>query len=144
MPKRPHHESDFAYYVSTMSIEETHEPSEPINWPDGHVSVVREPKAVSSLDRVKLAEIAVSMTGMDEDECIVVGLAGHRHFLHSTTARALSDKLVKQYGRAVEVTIHGVRHRLGEKASRAFQQALQRRLAEWNKMHSGSKGWSKV
>jgi hypothetical protein len=127
-----------------MTIEETHEPNEPINWPDGHVSVVREPQGATSPERVKLAQISVSMTELDEDECIVVGLADHRHFLHSTTARALSDKLATQNGRAVEITIHGVRHRLGEKATKAFQQVLQRRLAEWNKKNSGSKGWSEV
>ena len=54
----------------------THEPAVPINWPDGH--------------------IGVEQTGDDEGECIVVTIHGTRHYLHSTTAQALSQKLEEQ------------------------------------------------
>jgi hypothetical protein len=71
----------------------THEPDEPIDWPDGHVRV--------------------ELTGSEEDECIKVWVHGHTHFLHSTTARALQDKLVKALaewnaGRAEALSVLGV------------------------------------
>lgn len=53
---------------------ETHEPAEPRNWPDGHVSV--------------------ALTDDDVDECVAVTIHGVTHYLHSTTARALSDALL--------------------------------------------------
>lgn len=52
----------------------THEPAVPLNWPDGHV--------------------AVAMTGADQMECIEVTIHGVKHYLHSTTARELSDMLL--------------------------------------------------
>lgn len=51
----------------------THEPVEPVNWPDGHVGV--------------------AITDLDENECIEVTVHGVRHYLHSTTARELSNML---------------------------------------------------
>ncbi|MGN7222345.1 hypothetical protein ACTHQN_05745 [Curtobacterium flaccumfaciens] len=52
---------------------ETHEPAVPRNWPDGHVGV--------------------AITDPDDDECIEVTIHGVRHYLHSTTARELSNML---------------------------------------------------
>lgn len=127
-----------------MTIQETHEPDEPINWPDGHVSVVREPRSADSRERIKLADIDVKLTDLEDDECILVSLAGCRHYLHSTTARALSDKLIIHDGHAVAITIHDVKHSVGRNASRALRQTLQRRLTEWNTTHAGSMGWSGV
>jgi hypothetical protein len=106
--------------------------------------VEREPQSARSEDRLKLVDIAVDLTGIDEDECVVVRLADHRHFLHSTTARALSEKLIKQEGRAVLIRIHGIEHTAGRNASRALGQALQRRLSEWNRVNAGSPGWTTV
>lgn len=117
-----------------MSPHETHEPEEPINWPEGHVSVEREPRDANSGDRVKLADVGVLITGDDELECIRVSLAGYRHFLHSSTARALSDQLAAHDGHAVAITIHEVTQTAGMKASRALRQSLERRLTEWNKI----------
>ena len=57
-----------------MLVEETHEPPVPQNWPDGHV--------------------AVTLTRDSEAECIEVTIHGVRHYLHSTTARELSNMLV--------------------------------------------------
>jgi hypothetical protein len=116
-----------------MSATETHEPDEPINWPEGHVLVERETRNAEPLDRLKLAEVGVSITDMDADECILVALADHKHFLHSTTAKALSDQLLSHDGHAVAITIHGVTHTVGQNASRGLRQTLERRLTEWNK-----------
>jgi hypothetical protein len=55
-------------------IRETHEPAVPQNWPDGHV--------------------AVELTGAEEAECIEVTIHDVRHYLHSTTARELSNMLL--------------------------------------------------
>jgi hypothetical protein len=55
-------------------VKETREPPLPQNWPDGHV--------------------AVTLTGNDEAECIEDTTRGVRHYLHSTTARELSNTLV--------------------------------------------------
>jgi len=57
-------------------VKETHEPPVPQDWPDGHVSVV--------------------LTNDDIGECIEVTIHGVRHYLHSTTARALSDRLIER------------------------------------------------
>lgn len=127
-----------------MTVNETREPDEPTDWPDGHVSVAREPQSAKPEDRLKLADVAVDLTGIDADECVVVRLADHRHFLHSTTARALSEKLIGHDGRAVLITIHGVEHTAGRNASRALRQALQRRLSEWNRLNAASPGWAAV
>lgn len=55
-------------------VKETHEPRVPVNWPDGHV--------------------AVALTDDNIGECIEVTVHGVRHYLHSTTARELSDRLI--------------------------------------------------
>ena len=55
-------------------IKETHEPKVPFNWPDGHV--------------------AVRLTDDDVGECVEVTIHGVRHYLHSTTARELSNRLI--------------------------------------------------
>ena len=51
----------------------THEPGVPHDWPDGHVGV--------------------ELTGDNQGECIEVRIHGVRHYLHSTTARELSNML---------------------------------------------------
>jgi hypothetical protein len=118
-----------------MSPNETHEPEVPSpTWPDGHVSVERESRGANSGDRVKLAEIGVSITGPDEVECIRVTLADYEHFLHSSTARELGNQLAANDRRAVSITIHDVIHTAGVNASRALRQTLERRLIEWNKV----------
>lgn len=53
---------------------ETHEPDIPRDWPRGHVSV--------------------ALTDDDQDECIEITIHGVRHYLHSTTARELSNMLL--------------------------------------------------
>ncbi len=57
-------------------ITETYEPSVPQDWPHGHV--------------------AVALTDDDKDECIEVTVHGVKHYLHSSTARALSDMLLER------------------------------------------------
>jgi hypothetical protein len=57
----------------TVVVRETHEPTVPENWPDGHV--------------------AVTLTGDDVGECIEVTIHGVKHYLHSTTARELTNML---------------------------------------------------
>lgn len=57
-------------------VRETHEPAVPINWTEGHVSV--------------------DLTADEVDECIEVSIHGVRHYLHSTTARELSNMLLKR------------------------------------------------
>lgn len=54
----------------------THEPEVPTNWPDGHVDV--------------------DLTGIEDDECIVVTIHGVRHYLHTTTAHELNKKLTSR------------------------------------------------
>lgn len=54
-------------------VTETHEPPLPQNWPHGHVGV--------------------ALTGDDQDECIEVTIHGVRHYLHTSTARELSQML---------------------------------------------------
>ncbi|MFB2554903.1 hypothetical protein [Herbiconiux liangxiaofengii] len=51
----------------------THEPMIPTNWPYGHVGV--------------------AITDPSDDECIEVTIHGVRHYLHSSTARELSNML---------------------------------------------------
>lgn len=62
---------------------------------------------------MKLADLGVSLTDPDDDDCILVSVADYKHFLHSTTARALSDQLFAHDGHAVAITIHGVTHAVG-------------------------------
>jgi hypothetical protein len=62
------------YPGPSADVDETHEPDVPENWPNGHVSV--------------------ALTSRDVDECIEVTIHGVKHYLHSTTARALSNMLL--------------------------------------------------
>jgi hypothetical protein len=55
---------------------ETHEPKQPHNWPHGHV--------------------AVALTGSENDECVRLTVHGVDHYLHSTTARELSNMLLSR------------------------------------------------
>ncbi len=52
---------------------ETHEPATPQNWPRGHVDV--------------------AITDPQADECIAVTVHGVKHYLHSPTARELTNML---------------------------------------------------
>lgn len=54
----------------------THEPEAPRDWPNGHVGV--------------------ALTGDEQGECIEVTIHGVKHYLHSTTARELSNMLVSR------------------------------------------------
>jgi predicted phosphohydrolase len=59
--------------IQRVLVKVTHEPAVPQNWPDGHVSV--------------------TLTDSNVDECIEVTIHGVKHFLHSTTARELNNRL---------------------------------------------------
>lgn len=59
---------------SGVVVGETHEPAVPQNWPDGH--------------------IGVALTDDEVGECIEITIHDVKHYLHSTTARELSDRLV--------------------------------------------------
>lgn len=60
--------------IQPLAPRATHEPPVPINWPDGHV-------------QTKLADLV-------DKECIIVTIHGIDHYLHATTARELSNKLI--------------------------------------------------
>lgn len=60
--------------TGTHSPTPTHEPAVPQDWPMGHVSVALTPDEI--------------------DECIEVVIHGAKHYLHSTTARELSNMLL--------------------------------------------------
>ena len=62
--------------VQRVLVKETHEPPIPQNWPDGHV--------------------AVALTTDDIEECIEITIHGVKHYLHASTARELSDRLVSR------------------------------------------------
>lgn len=62
--------------MSQKIVTETHEPDVPRHWPEGHVSV--------------------ALTDDDQDECIEITIHGVRHYLHSSTARELSNMLVER------------------------------------------------
>lgn len=57
-----------------LPVSETHEPFVPQDWPDGHVGV--------------------ALTDDEMGECIEVTIHGVRHYLHSSTARELSNMLL--------------------------------------------------
>lgn len=61
---------------SASPVRETHEPETPRNWPHGHVGV--------------------ALTAEDQDECVEVTVHGVKHYLHSTTARELSNMLLEK------------------------------------------------
>lgn len=70
-------------------IRKTHEPWPPRDWPHGHV--------------------AVELTGDEIDECVEVVIHGVEHYLHSTTARELSNMLLQRLNEWNEkVKGHGV------------------------------------
>lgn len=111
---------------------ETHEPEYPVNWPYGHVSVERASRSDSDPD-VLTSNVAVSITDSSKDECLSIDLGETRHFLHSTTARELSNMLLALNGLPVRVTIHGVEHRAGGAAARALNKELLAKITEWNR-----------
>jgi hypothetical protein len=76
--------------------------------------------------------VGVTITDPDDDECLMIRLGEHRHYLHSTTTRELSNMVLAHGERAAAITIHGVTHTLNQKAVRALSQSLQRRLEEWS------------
>lgn len=115
-----------------MSTQETHEPDIPINWPHGHVAVSDEPAGADARDRLRLRDVEVTITDPDDDECMMIRLGGHQHYLHSTTTRELSDMMQTRGDRAAAVTVHGVTHTLNATAARSLAQLLQKRLSEWN------------
>lgn len=116
-----------------MTTQETHEPDVPVNWPYGHVAVSSEADGAEAGDRLRLNDVGVTITDLEDDECMMIRLGEHRHYLHSTTTREFSN-MVRAHGeRAAAVTIHGVTHTLNQKAVRALSQLLQRRLDEWNR-----------
>jgi hypothetical protein len=120
-----------------MTQRETHEPDEPINWPHGHVGVSTPSPDADKSERVWLQDVAVTITDADEDECMMITLGDHDHYLHSTTTRELSEMLIPFAftDRTAAVTIHGVTHHLNSKASRSLSILLQQRLEEWNREH---------
>ena len=61
--------------IQTVQERVTHEPRIPQDWPHGHVGV--------------------ELTGDEIDECIKVRIHGHDHYLHSSTARELSNMLLE-------------------------------------------------
>lgn len=114
-----------------------------MDWPGGHVSVVPDKSAPTRPERLRLADIQVLLTDESDEECVVVLLGGHRHYLHSTTARVLSDELLR-IERSATITIHQVKHSAGRNVTSALGKAIQRRLAEWNRIHEGERGWLRV
>ena len=63
----------------------THEPKKPVNWPRGHVRA----------QLVRATDVGVELTDDKIGECICVTIHGNKHYLHSTTARALEKMLRK-------------------------------------------------
>lgn len=60
------------------------------------------------------------LTGPDDDECVRVTIHGVAHLLHATTARALSDALLK----TLDAYNDEIRAMLADPAARASQQAV--------------------
>ncbi|UOE43173.1 hypothetical protein [Agromyces larvae] len=116
-----------------MTAIETHEPVEPIDWPNGHVQVAAAPRLAGSEHSLSDADINVALTAEDANECILITIGEARHYLHSTTARALSDKLLAFNGPPVMITIHGITHTTGGATARASNTSLRARLVEWNR-----------
>lgn len=112
---------------------ETHEPAVPIDWPHGHVAVMRMDPAARQLQQLATDDVNVSLTDATASECIAIDLAGTRHFLHSSTARELSNMLLELNGLPVTITIHGVNHNAGGAAARTLSKTLLARINEWNR-----------
>lgn len=60
------------------------------------------------------------LTGPDDDECVRVTIHGVEHLLHATTARALSDALLK----TLDAYNDEIRTMLADPKARASQQAV--------------------
>jgi hypothetical protein len=79
----------------------THEPHEPPpGWPG--------------------SSVRSELTGPDIDECVRVTIHGVEHLLHATTARALSDSLLK----TLDAYNDGIRDTLADPRLRQVQQAV--------------------
>lgn len=59
-----------------MKKHTTHEPSQPNNWPNGHVSC--------------------ELTGDDTSECMIITIHGIEHYLHASTSRELEKMIHNQ------------------------------------------------
>ncbi len=112
---------------------ETHEPAEAVDWPHGHVAVTRMNAKGQQHQQLTTADVAVTLTDATAEECIAIDLAETRHFLHSSTARELSNMLLDLNGLPVTITIHGVEHSAGGAAARTLSKALLTRINEWNR-----------
>lgn len=111
---------------------ETHEPAVSTNWPHGHVAVTRAERDGTSADLLT-SNVAVTLTDDTEDECLALDLGDTRHFLHSSTARELSNMLLALNGQPVRITVHGVEHRAGGAAARTLNKELMAKIKEWNR-----------
>ncbi|WP_091351684.1 hypothetical protein [Microbacterium sp. LKL04] len=107
-----------------MSRHETHEPDFEANWPHGHVGVAEEADGADPLGRLNAAKVAAARTDADADECMVVRLGVHDHFLHAQTTKALLHMVNAHGDRAAAVTVHGVTHLLDPAAVRALSEEL--------------------
>lgn len=120
--------------MTTEPDAETHEPADPINWPHGHVAVTRANAHEGRAVQLATEDVDVVLTDDTANECIQINLASTRHFLHSTTARELSNMLLALNGLPVTVTVHGVNHSAGGAAARTLSKALLARINEWNRI----------
>lgn len=111
---------------------ETHEPTVPTSWPHGHVSVTRAERD-GTPDDLLTSNVAVTLTDDTEDECLALDMGDTRHFLHSSTARELSNMLLALNGQPVSITVHGVEHRAGGAAARTLNKELMTKIKEWNR-----------
>ncbi|MGY4541182.1 hypothetical protein ACVWY0_001091 [Arthrobacter sp. UYNi723] len=111
---------------------ETHEPDMPTDWPHGHVAVARAERDGVLADLLT-SNVAVTLTDDAEDECLALDMGDTRHFLHSSTARELSNMLLALNGQPVRITVHGVEHRAGGAAARTLNKELMAKIKEWNR-----------
>lgn len=117
--------------VTEQPENETHEPEIPVDWPHGHVAVARMNSARHQ-NQLTTDDVDVVLTDATASECIAIDLAGTRHFLHSTTARELSNMLLDVNGLPVTITIHGVEHSAGGAVARTLSKILLTRINQWN------------
>ena len=120
-------------YPARVNTFETHEPDEPVDWPHGSVAESAAPAGSAANNRLRLADVSVTITDPDDDECILIRLGDHQHYLHSSTTREFSNMLLAHGDRAATITVHTVTHTLNQKALRALSQQLRWRLDEWNR-----------
>jgi hypothetical protein len=111
---------------------ETHEPAVPTNWPHGHVAVTRADRDGPPADLLT-SNVAVTITDDTEGECLALDMGDTRHFLHSSTARELSNMLLALNGQPVSITVHGVQHHAGGAAARTISKELLTKINEWNR-----------